>query len=102
MTTTSETSKPAAPAAAPAAPRVRRPRPQLMTVTPLAADRIKTMTGGRSEIVRIPYDEAYEAGFEDMPRRVPDISKINALVGYTPTVDLDEILERVVEFSRQR
>ena len=49
MTTTSETSKPAAPAAAPAAPRVRRPRPQLMTVTPLAADRIKTMIEGRGK-----------------------------------------------------
>ena len=56
----------------------------------------------RSTIVRIPYDEAYEAGFEDMPRRVPDISKINALVGYTPTVDLDEILTRVVEHCRQQ
>ena len=66
------------------------------------AERIKTLTGGRSEIVRIPYDEAYEAGFEDMPRRVPDISKINALVGYMPTVDLDEILTRVIEFSRQQ
>ena len=66
------------------------------------AERIKTLTGGRSEIVRIPYDEAYEAGFEDMPRRVPDISRINALVGYMPTVDLEEILTRVVEFSRQQ
>ncbi|MEO7272749.1 MAG: GDP-mannose 4,6-dehydratase [Vicinamibacterales bacterium] len=66
------------------------------------AERIKSMTGGRSEIVRIPYDEAYEAGFEDMPRRVPDITRINALVGYTPTVDLDEILERVIAFSRQQ
>ena len=40
------------------------------------AERIKTLTGGRSEIVHVPYDEAYEAGFEDMPRRVPDISQI--------------------------
>ena len=66
------------------------------------AERIKTLTGGRSEIVRIPYDEAYEAGFEDMPRRVPDITKISALVGYTPTVDLEEILARVVEHFRQQ
>ena len=50
----------------------------------------------------MPYSEAYEAGFEDMPRRVPDISRIKALIGYTPTVELDEILERVVEFSRQQ
>ncbi len=57
------------------------------------AERIRVLTGGRSDIVRIPYDEAYEAGFEDMPRRVPDISKIHALVGYTPTVDLDELYD---------
>ena len=66
------------------------------------AERIRTLTGNRSTIVRIPYDQAYEAGFEDMPRRVPDISKIHALVGYTPTVDLEEILARVVEYCRQR
>jgi UDP-glucose 4-epimerase len=66
------------------------------------AERIKALTGGRSAIVHIPYDEAYEAGFEDMPRRVPDISRIGALVGYKPTVDLDQILERVVEYFRQQ
>ena len=66
------------------------------------AERIRTLTGSRSEIVRIPYDQAYEAGFEDMPRRVPDISKIAALVGYKPTVELDEILERVIEHFRQQ
>jgi UDP-glucose 4-epimerase len=60
------------------------------------ADRIKELTGSRSEIVLIPYDQAYEAGFEDMPRRVPDIAKIRALIGYEPTVELDEILTRVV------
>jgi UDP-glucose 4-epimerase len=65
------------------------------------AERIRTLTGSRSEIVRIPYDEAYEAGFEDMPRRVPDISKVQALVGYTPTVELDEILARVIAYFRQ-
>ena len=61
-----------------------------------------TLTGSQSEIVRIPYDQAYEAGFEDMPRRVPDITKINALVGYRPTVDLEEILSRVIEYFRQQ
>jgi len=66
------------------------------------AERIRTLTGSQSEIVRIPYDQAYEAGFEDMPRRVPDITKINALVGYTPTVELDEILARVIEYFRQQ
>ncbi len=65
------------------------------------AARIKAMTGSASPIVKIPYDEAYEAGFEDMPRRVPDISKIRALVGYAPTVELDEILTRVIASLRQ-
>ena len=64
------------------------------------AERIRNMTGSRSEIVLIPYEEAYEAGFEDMPRRVPALGKIQALIGYTPTVQLDEILKRVVEHSR--
>ena len=66
-----------------------------ITIRDLAL-RIKQMTGSTSEIVTIPYDQAYEAGFEDMPRRVPDISKIRALVGYEPTVELDEILTRIV------
>ena len=66
------------------------------------ADKVKRLTGSASEIVRIPYDEAYEFGFEDMPRRVPDITKIRQLVGYEPTVELDEILSRVVEYFRQQ
>ena len=57
---------------------------------------IKKMTGSSSTIVKIPYDQAYESGFEDMPRRVPDITKISKLIGYQPTVELDEILERVI------
>jgi UDP-glucose 4-epimerase len=62
--------------------------------------RIKAMTGSASPIVKVPYDQAYEAGFEDMPRRVPDISKIRALIGYEPTVELDEILTRVIASLR--
>jgi UDP-glucose 4-epimerase len=65
------------------------------------AHRVKAATGSKSEIVMIPYDEAYEAGFEDMPRRVPDLSKIRALIGYEPTVDLDDILHRVIEEARR-
>jgi UDP-glucose 4-epimerase len=65
------------------------------------AVRIKKMTGSQSPIVSIPYEQAYEAGFEDMPRRVPDIGKIRDLVGYAPTVELDEILARVIEYFRQ-
>ncbi len=71
-----------------------------ITIGDLAA-KVKKMTGSASEIVTIPYDQAYEAGFEDMPRRVPDISRIRALVGYEPTVELDETLTRVIEYFRQ-
>ena len=66
------------------------------------AEKVRDLTGSRSEIVRVPYDRAYEAGFEDMPRRVPDISKIASLIGYAPTVELDEILARVIEYARTR
>ena len=64
------------------------------------AERIKAKTGSSSRIVTIPYDQAYEQGFEDMPRRVPDLTKIRAAVGYEPKVGLDEIIDRVVEFQR--
>ncbi len=66
------------------------------------AQRIKDLTGSKSEIVLVPYDQAYEGGFEDMLRRVPDISKINKLVGYTPKFTLDEILESVISFRRKK
>ena len=65
------------------------------------AEKIKTLTGSSSEIVLVPYEKAYEAGFEDMPRRVPDLARIRALVGYAPTVELDETLTRVIEHFRQ-
>ena len=60
------------------------------------AQRVKAKTKSRSEIVFVPYDQAYEEGFEDMQRRVPDTGKIEKLVGYRPTVSLDRILERVI------
>jgi UDP-glucose 4-epimerase len=64
------------------------------------AEKVKAMTGSASEIVRIPYDQAYESGFEDMPRRVPDLTKIRNLVGYEPRVGLDQILREVIDFMR--
>ena len=48
----------------------------------------------------LAHEKAYEAGFEDMPRRVPSLEKIFRQVGYRPTVDLDEILSRVVAHER--
>lgn len=62
------------------------------------AERIRKLTGSQSEIVHIPYSEAYEEGFEDMPRRVPDVSKIDALLGFKPQTGLDSILEQVINY----
>lgn len=60
------------------------------------ARRVKAMTGSTSEITLIPYDEAYAEGFEDMPRRVPNVDKLTALTGIRPTTSLDEILRQVI------
>jgi UDP-glucose 4-epimerase len=62
------------------------------------AQKIKTLTGSQSEIVKIPYEQAYEQGFEDMARRVPDLTKIKKLIGYTPKTKLDEIILRVRDY----
>jgi UDP-glucose 4-epimerase len=64
------------------------------------AERIRTATKSTSPITLIPYDQAYDEGFEDMPRRVPALDKIQSLVGYRPTVNLDEILARVIAYER--
>jgi UDP-glucose 4-epimerase len=66
------------------------------------AERVRELTGSESEIVRVPYDEAYEEGFEDMPRRVPDTSKVSALTGFRPTVTLEQILHSVIEYYSGR
>ena len=65
------------------------------------ARRIVKLTGSKSKLVRVPYDKAYESGFEDMRRRVPDISKAGKLVGYRPRVSLDETIRRVVKHIRK-
>lgn len=66
------------------------------------AEKVKQLTDSDSEIVFVPYDEAYEEGFEDMPRRVPDISKINSLVGFKPEMALEGILKSVISFQNGR
>jgi UDP-glucose 4-epimerase len=62
---------------------------------------VKEIVGSKSEISYIPYNKAYEEGFEDMPRRVPDIKKINALTGFKPTFSLKEIVQDVVRYYRK-
>jgi UDP-glucose 4-epimerase len=66
------------------------------------AKQIREMCGSRSEIVFIPYEKAYEHGFEDMHRRIPDIGKIEAAIGWKPTIDLPQILTDVIEYSRRK
>ena len=64
------------------------------------ARRVKAMTASASDIVLVPYNEAYAEGFEDMPRRVPDVEKLRRFVGIRPTTSLDEILRQVVASVR--
>lgn len=64
------------------------------------AKRVREMTRSDSEVHMIPYEEAYEAGFEDMPRRYPDITKIHDVVGWSPTRSLDQTLADVIEFHQ--
>ncbi|MBI2822288.1 MAG: GDP-mannose 4,6-dehydratase [Acidobacteria bacterium] len=66
------------------------------------ARRVKAATASRSEIQYLPYDQAYAEGFEDMPRRLPDISKIRRTIGWEPKVSLEEIIQRVVDDHRRR
>jgi UDP-glucose 4-epimerase len=64
------------------------------------AERVIDATGSDSEISLIPYTEAYEEGFEDMHRRVPDTSKVEELVGWQPTLSLDEVIADVASAQR--
>jgi UDP-glucose 4-epimerase len=61
------------------------------------AKRVKEITGSSSPIVLIPYDDAYETGYQDMPRRIPNTSKLRDLVGFAPTTGIDEIVDSVMK-----
>ena len=65
------------------------------------AERIITASGSSSRIDYIPYDVAYEEGFEDMQRRVPDTTRAHDLIGFQPTVGLDEIIRLVIDEQRR-
>lgn len=69
--------------------------PQEISMMDLAK-RVIALTGSKSTISLIPYSEAYDEGFEDMPRRVPDVTKLQGLVGATPLTSLDDILRDVI------
>jgi UDP-glucose 4-epimerase len=62
---------------------------------------VKERTGSTSEIIRIPYDEAYQEGFEDMRRRVPDVTKARNLIGFEPSMSMEGIIDSVVEYYKK-
>ena len=70
-----------------------------ITIEQLAKDIIKSVES-KSGIVYIPYEKAYEEGFEDMQRRVPDIAKINKLIGFRPTFTLSEIVKDIIAYIK--
>jgi UDP-glucose 4-epimerase len=63
------------------------------------AKKVIEVTGSSSEIEQIPYEKAYPAGFEDMQRRVPDISKIKQVLGWEPAINLDQIIKDIATFN---
>ena len=65
------------------------------------AERVIAATAFRSDITFVPYEDAYEAGFEDMARRIPDIERIHKLLDWAPTRTLDQILHDVIESQRR-
>jgi UDP-glucose 4-epimerase len=74
---------------------------QEVTIQKLA-ERVIELSGSKSIIKFIPYDQAYESGFEDMPRRLPDLSKVSALIGYKTQHTLDDILVQVIDYFRKK
>jgi UDP-glucose 4-epimerase len=63
------------------------------------AKRVIELTNSKSKIIKVPYAEAYPSGFEDMQRRVPDISKIKQVLGWTPEINLDQIIKDIAAFN---
>jgi UDP-glucose 4-epimerase len=66
-----------------------------MTIQELA-ELVQHKTGAASKIVRVPYEEAYDVGFEDLGRRVPDVKKLQDMIGFHPNTPADTIVDRVI------
>jgi len=73
--------------------------PKGITINELAK-KIQKATKSKSKIVKIPYEKAFEKGFEDMRYRVPDISKLQSVINYKPKVDIDEMLKKITEYFK--
>ena len=65
------------------------------------AQKVKEMTGSKSEIEHIPYEKAYGPGFEDLERRCPNIEKIESLIGFKPTYDLEAMIKSVIDYFKE-
>ncbi len=65
------------------------------------AKKIKTMANSRSKIDYVKYEDAYEEGFEDMRNRKPDLTKVQAMIGYKPKYSLDQILQRIINYFEE-
>lgn len=74
--------------------------PESISITALAR-KIKKLTNSKSKIEFVPYEKAYEKGFEDMRHRQPDISKIHALINFSPKVHIDELLKRTIRYFQK-
>jgi UDP-glucose 4-epimerase len=66
------------------------------------AIKVRDKVGGQVRIAHIAYEKVYGKGFDDMDRRVPDISKVSRLIGYRPTLTIDQILDKIVEDARRQ
>jgi UDP-glucose 4-epimerase len=64
------------------------------------AELVRTRTGGNSKIIRVPYHEAYAEGFEDLGRRIPDLTKLEATLGFRPTMPIEQIVDRVIAYEQ--
>ncbi len=65
------------------------------------AERVRARANSSSEIKLIPYEEAYESGFEDFRRRVPSLAKIERVIGWRPTTPLDETIDQIIAYYRE-
>lgn len=72
---------------------------ELVSINELAM-KVKKLCDSKSEIIKIPYDSAYETGFEDMLQREPDISKIGKLIGYKPKIKLDQTIMEIIDYFK--
>lgn len=66
------------------------------------AERVRQRTGSRSEIMLVPYEQAYEPGFEDFRRRIPGIEKIGRVVGWEPKTALDQTLDEIIAYYQEQ